>query len=401
MGELAYREVYAMNKIEARKRLIKTYEQTGSIRATARIWNTSPQVVRKWVRRYQKEGENGLKDRSRRPHNIPRQTPPEIEEKVVEARKKTGYGPKRLSLWLQRQGVHISPHTIRHILDRKGLTNHSRKRRRPLYPAHWAWEEDQPLSFFQVDVKDILDKQALGTSLWQHFRRLRLPRYQFTFCDARTRLRFILFADHLNRTNALAAMIIVLLWLRAFGVQNQVIFQTDWGQEFGGDNPDQIAALEKRFLAPLQAKLVRYPLGRKQYNGRVERSHRADDEEFYRPYLLSIQNRNHFLEMAARWIYFYNVLRPHLGAGMDGRTPIEVLYHLGYNGESQIALLPPIILDPISADLLLACDSEVGNDLLAQYSQAQWGCSYSANVVSYPRPGELSASNLEQFYATH
>jgi len=356
-----------MNKIEARRRLVKTYEQTGSIRATARIWKTSPQVVRKWVRRYQKEGEKGLQDRSRRPHNIPRQTPPEIEKEVIEARKKTGYGPQRLCLWLQRQGIQISPHTIRHILDRNGLVNHPRKRRRSLYPAHWAWDEDHPLSFFQVDVKDILDKQALGTSLWQHFRRLHLPRYQFTFCDARTRLRFILFADRLNRTNALAAMIIVLLWLRAFGVQNQVIFQTDWGQEFGGDNPNQIAALEKQFLSPLGGKLVRYPPGRKQYNGRVERSHRTDDEEFYRSYLLSIQNREQFLRMAARWVYFYNVLRPHLGAGMDGKPPVDVLYRLGYNGEKQIALLPPIILDPISADLLLACDSKVGNDLLAQY----------------------------------
>ena len=67
-------------------------------------------------------------------------------------------------------------------------------------------------------------------------------------------------------------------------------------------------ALEKRFLSPLGGKLVRYPLGRKQYNGRVERSHRTDDEEFYRPYLL----------------------------------------------------------DPLSTDLLLSFDSEGGNDLLAQ-----------------------------------
>jgi len=67
-------------------------------------------------------------------------------------------------------------------------------------------------------------------------------------------------------------------------------------------------ALEKRFLSPLGGKLVRYPLGRKQYNGRVERSHRTDDKEFYRPYLL----------------------------------------------------------DPLSTDLLLSFDSEGGNDLLAQ-----------------------------------
>jgi len=85
----------------------------------------------------------------------------------------------------------------------------------------------------------------------------------------------------------------------------------------------------------------------------VERSHRTDDEEFYRPYLLSIHSSQEFLVMAARWLYFYNVLRPHLGAGMDGLPPLAVLRRLEYNGPDTIALLPPIILDPISADLLL------------------------------------------------
>jgi len=34
----------------------------------------------------------------------------------------------------------------------------------------------------------------------------------------------------------------------------------------------------------LGGALRRYPLGRKGYNGRVERRHRTDDEEFDRPY---------------------------------------------------------------------------------------------------------------------
>jgi len=52
---------------------------------------------------------------------------------------------------------------------------------------------------------------------------------------------------------------------------------------------------------------------------------------------------------------------------MGGKTPLAVLKELGYNGEEAIALFPPIILDRISADLILSCDKEVGNDLLAHY----------------------------------
>ena len=84
-----------MNQIEARKHLVETYQKTGSISATSRLWHTSRNVVR-----YEAEGEEGLKDRSRRPYNSPRQTPKEIEELVLKARKETGLGRKRLAIYL-------------------------------------------------------------------------------------------------------------------------------------------------------------------------------------------------------------------------------------------------------------------------------------------------------------
>lgn len=38
MADLAYREVYAVSRIEARLRLVTTYHEMGSIRETARRW---------------------------------------------------------------------------------------------------------------------------------------------------------------------------------------------------------------------------------------------------------------------------------------------------------------------------------------------------------------------------
>jgi len=286
---------------------------------------------------------------------------------IIQARQATSYGRDRLAIYLERMGLSISPYTIRHILRRHGLIK-KRKPRKHLYPAFWAWDVEEPFSLIQTDVKDVLDKQALGPSLWDHLRKQKLPRYQWTCCDGRTRLRFLAYSHHINRTNGLAFLILVLIWLRACGVKTTVTFQTDWGQEFGGDNPNQIASLEERFLRPLKGQLKRYPPGRKGYNGRVERSLRADDEEFYRPYLLQMENEGDFLNMVARWVYFYNVLRPHLGAGMEKRTPLEILRHLGYNGPDWIALFPPLLLDTISVDLLLSFDPEGGNDLLAEYT---------------------------------
>ncbi|MGQ9493996.1 MAG: RdgB/HAM1 family non-canonical purine NTP pyrophosphatase, partial [Anaerolineae bacterium] len=137
---------------------------------------------------------------------------------------------------------------------------------------------------------------------------------------------------------------------------------------FGGDNPAHVATLSARYLQPFQGQLQRYPIGRKGYNGRVERSHRTDDKEFYAPYL-QVHDTQQFLALSYRWLYVYNVLRSHLDAGMEGMPPLAALCHLGYTGDEHIALLPPILLAPISTDLLVAGDKRTGNDLLANYEK--------------------------------
>ncbi len=56
-------------------------------------------------------------------------------------------------------------------------------------------------------------------------------------------------------------------------------------------------------------------------NGRVERSHQTDDQEFY--HLRRYATRRE-LELAfRRWLHHYNHDRIHMGLG--GRTPLEAL----------------------------------------------------------------------------
>lgn len=107
-----------MNHVEARRHLVQTSQETGSISATARYCHTSRQVVRKWLRRFQEEQEAGLYDRSHCPAHAPRQTPAETERQSPQAWQAKRYGRNRLALYLQTQGLFLSPHTIRHILRR-------------------------------------------------------------------------------------------------------------------------------------------------------------------------------------------------------------------------------------------------------------------------------------------
>jgi len=47
-------------------------------------------------------------------------------------------------------------------------------------------------------VKDIYDKGTLGTERWNHLRKRRLPRYQWTFLESRTRLRLLAFSREIS-----------------------------------------------------------------------------------------------------------------------------------------------------------------------------------------------------------
>lgn len=112
MADLAYWEVYRMTAPCARRNLVTTYRETGSISATARKWHTTRQTVRKWVRRFEVEGEAGLVERSHRPHHCPRQMVKDLEDQITLARKETSYGRQRLALLLRSRDVQVSPDTI-------------------------------------------------------------------------------------------------------------------------------------------------------------------------------------------------------------------------------------------------------------------------------------------------
>ena len=58
-----------------------------------------------------------------------------------------------------------------------------------------------------------------------------------------------------------------------------------------------------------------------QLNGKVERSHRTDQEEFYQ--LLTYKDDVDLEEKLAHWERFYNLSRPH--GAFNGKAPYEAL----------------------------------------------------------------------------
>jgi len=158
--------------------------------------------------------------------------------------------------------------------------------------------------------------------------------------------------------------VLVVDWIRSYiDLDWEIEIQTDWGVEFGGDNPDAIERLNRKYLQVRGARLCRYPKGRKGYNGRVERLHRTDDEEFYKPLLLASRNTEEYLDNAFQWQVFYDLYRPHYGAGMNGLTPMEKLRELGVDVPDEFVLFPPVELDRIATAIVL----QAGYDVPAKY----------------------------------
>jgi transposase InsO family protein len=91
---------------------------------------------------------------------------------------------------------------------------------------------------------------------------------------------------------------------------------------------DSTAEFQSKFHWHLQERDIRHVYIRPRtphLNGRVERSHRVDDQEFYQ--LLDKDGISDdirlFNEKLREWANDYNYLRPH--SGLNGQTPFERL----------------------------------------------------------------------------
>ena len=98
----AYQLTHQEGKVNLRLKIVHTWQECGSLRETARQLSISRNTVRKWVRRYQEEGEAGLQDRPCRTHRSPHQSPQEVEEQVVALSQEQGWGRRRLAYVLER-----------------------------------------------------------------------------------------------------------------------------------------------------------------------------------------------------------------------------------------------------------------------------------------------------------
>jgi transposase InsO family protein len=98
------------------RRLIVARHQAGWRQAhIAAAMGISRKCVRTWLTRYEAEGEAGLADRSSRPHTSPTRTPAEVEDRIIELRRRQRRGPA----WLGA-ALGVPARTVSRVLVRRG-----------------------------------------------------------------------------------------------------------------------------------------------------------------------------------------------------------------------------------------------------------------------------------------
>jgi transposase InsO family protein len=282
-------------------------EITGNVALTCRYYGISRQCFYTWKRRYDAHGLDGLKDRSHRPHISPNATRTEVVGKIIYLRQHYHFGPAKIAMYLRRyHDITISPSGVWRILKRLELNRLPASQRHKRHDRRWKrYEKPLPGHRVQLDVKFI---EPLASSRPGSRRK----HYQFTAIDDCTRLRVLRIYPKLNQKTAIQFLDYVLERL-PFRVE---VIQTDNGVEFGSSF--HWHALDRGighvYIKPRTPRL----------NGKVERSHRIDAEEFYR--LLDgvvIDDTKLFNDKLGECEDFYNYHRPH--GSLDGQTPYERL----------------------------------------------------------------------------
>ncbi|MCA1694699.1 MAG: IS481 family transposase [Actinobacteria bacterium] len=116
-------------------------------------WGVSRQTIHSWLARYEKEGLEGLNNRSSRPENCPHQMPAEAEAAVLELRRSRPYwGARRLALeYVRRHGLPgPSESAVYRCLVRAGVIDPMTRRRRR---ESWKrWERGNAMELWQMDT---------------------------------------------------------------------------------------------------------------------------------------------------------------------------------------------------------------------------------------------------------
>mgnify|MGYP001620049582 CR=1 FL=1 len=322
--------------IKARLGMLHLAEELRNISLACRRAGISRSHFYEIKEAFEKYGAEGLAPQPRRKPRMPNQTPPELEQKILEMTEQyPAYSYLRISQQLRLVGVGVSPSAVRYVWQRHGLTLRYQR-------LLWLERKTAERGGVRTEAQMRLLRRARGR-LVDPEQHIAAPQagywlcqdtyfvgtikgvgkiYQQTVIDAHSSPVFAkLYLSKLPMTAVDVLDDRVLPFYEEHGVEVEHLL-TDNGREYCGRPLGHAFEL---YLAINQIEHRRTDIGSPETNGFSERFHRTVKEEFY-----AVAFRKTFYESLDqlqcdldRYVEFYNRERAHQGYRTQGRTPYQ------------------------------------------------------------------------------
>jgi len=276
----------------------------------AKLCKYGKRTLERWVANYKKFGEAGLEPQSTRPKTNPRETPIRIKERIIEIRKDKNQCALKTMRDLRDEGINVHFNTIQKIIKVEGLTKKYRTRKINYGYVRIPLKKGEMV---EIDVKFVPDK-INGVRY-----------YQFTAIDCASRWRYLQIYREIDTTSALAfvkeLISVAPFTILAFKTDNASIFTNRYvGYDRSTDptNP-RLHAFD---ILCNELGMPHYLIdpGKPAQNGRVERSHRTDQQTFYdKSEFKSFEELKYKLRL---WNMYYNDTKH---CSLNGKTPNQML----------------------------------------------------------------------------
>ena len=279
------------------KQSVVEYSLKHGVTEAAKRYKQHRKTIYRWREKYDGTRKS-LANKSRRPHSHPNQhTEKEIE--MIKKYKSQNKDAGLVVLWvkLMKNGYTRSITSLYRIMQRLGIYKKTPSKKKKYVPKAYQ-QMSYPGERVQIDVKYV-PRESMSKELQE----LGEKYYQYTAIDEYTRQR-VLWASKEHSTYASTEFVKVIIKKFKFKIE---CIQTDNGAEFTnrliGHKRDRETMFELKLKElGIQHKLIRPRTPR--HNGKVERSHRKDQERFY--YKRVFVSFEDFKEKLRHWAREYN-----------------------------------------------------------------------------------------------
>jgi len=277
-----------------------------SIVELCRRFNISRKTAYKWLSRYEVEGVDGLKDRSRANHEAHNATSSDVVKELLDLKlQHPHWGPKKISFYFEKNKPHFecpAISTIGEILKKHGLTE-ARKYRRKVPPHTEPFKEcNAPNRVWSADFKGQFKLGDKGYC------------YPLTITDNFS--RYLLTCRGLSRPNGINVKKWFEIAFKEYGLPESI--RTDNGPPFATVSIGGLSALAVWWVK-LGITPERIEPGKPQQNGRHERMHRTLKQATANPPKRNFSAQQNIFN---EFIDEFNNERPHEALG--GKCPSEV-----------------------------------------------------------------------------